>query len=187
MTTRPKRWSFATRVLHWLSAASIATMLVLGVGMVWFVDDAAGRFDLYQRHKTLGVFVFALAVARITVRAAACGPAWPEAMSRLRRAAAGGAHAALYALSFAATLTGYAMVSTSPIPLPVSLPGGLSVPNLFGPDFAASERWKAAHHASVLALGLLVAAHAGAALWHRFFERDEVLSRMGFGGGGRSP
>ncbi len=187
MKASPARWSLATRLLHWLCAAAIATLLGLGLYMVWIVDDAARRFDLYQRHKTLGALVFALTLARLAARAVARGPGWPEAMSRLRRAAAGGAHAALYGLSLAATLTGYAMVSTSPIPLPVALPGGFSVPNWLGPDFAASERWKTAHHASVLALGLLAAAHAGAALWHRFFERDAVLSRMGFGGGGGSP
>ena len=187
MKAGPARWSLATRLLHWLSAAAIAAMLGLGVYMVWLVDDAARRFELYQRHKTLGAFVFALLAARIVARAAAHGPGWPEAMSRLWRAAAGGVHAALYALTLGATLTGYAMVSTSPIPLPVALPGGLSLPNLLGPDFAASQRWKTAHHAFVLALALLALAHAGAALWHRFFERDAVLSRMGFGGGGRSP
>lgn len=187
MTAGPARWSFATRVLHWLSAACIATMLVLGVVMVWFVDDAARRFDLYQRHKTLGAFVFALAVARLITRAAMRGPGWPERMSRWHRAAAGGVHRALYALTFAATLTGYAMVSTSPLPLPVSLPGGLSVPNLLAADYTASERWKIAHHACVLALGLLAVAHAGAALWRRFVDRDDVLSRMGFGKRAGSP
>ncbi|HXT08066.1 MAG TPA: cytochrome b [Roseiarcus sp.] len=187
MTTGPVRWSLATRVLHWLSAACIATMLVLGVYMVWFVDDAARRFDLYQRHKALGVFVFALAAARITVRAATRSRGWPHRMSRLHRAAAGGAHAALYALMFAATLTGYAMVSTSPLPLPLALPGGWTVPNLLAADYAASERWKIAHHACVLALGLLAAGHAGVALWRHFVDRDDVLSRMGFGKRAASP
>ncbi|MBV1704359.1 MAG: cytochrome b/b6 domain-containing protein, partial [Hyphomicrobiales bacterium] len=97
MTARSARWNVATRLLHWLSAAAIVAALGLGVWMVRFVDDAAGKFDLYQRHKTLGAAVFALAVARLLVRAATRGPDWPEAMSRARRAAAGAVHGALYA------------------------------------------------------------------------------------------
>jgi len=178
-------WPSMLRTLYRDDERFVETYFAKFGNETYFVGDAARKFDLYQRHKTLGVFVFALAVARLMVRAARRGPGWPDQMSRLHRAAAGGAHGALYALTFAATLTGYAMVSTSPIPLPVALPGGLSVPNLLAADYAASERWKFAHHLCVLALGLLSLAHAAAALWHRFGKRDEVMARMGFGGGAR--
>ncbi len=181
------RWSLATRLLHWLSAVLIAAMLGLGVYMVWFVGDAARRFELYQRHKSLGALVFVLAVARIVARAAIPGPGWPDRMSRLHRVAAGCVHGALYGLMIVATLSGYAMISTSPIPLPIALPGGLTVPNLLAPDFAASEVWKFAHHLCVLALGVFAIGHAGAALWRSFGNRDDVLSRMAFGSGARSP
>jgi cytochrome b561 len=172
------RWPHSTRVLHWLGAATILFMLALGFAMVNFIEEPGRRFDLYQLHKSLGLFVLALMLARVVLRLALPTPAAIETIPLWQNRAARGVHALLYALTIALTLVGYAMVSTSPLPLPVALPFGLHAPNLLAPDYALSEDFKKVHHALAAVLALCVAIHIAAALKHRFVDRDGTLKRM---------
>ena len=76
------------------------------------------------------------------------------------------------------TISGYVMISASPLPLPVELPGGIAVPNLIAPDYGLSETMKALHHRLAWVLLGLVALHVLAALKHHFWDRDDVLRQM---------
>jgi cytochrome b561 len=172
------RWPFALRLLHWLAAAAILFMLALGFVMVNVVDDPGERFDFYQLHKSLGLIVLALMFARVAIRVFSVAPAPIVTIPRWRRRAAEAAHLLLYALTIALILAGYAMVSASPLPLPVALPFGLKAPNLLASDYALSERFKQIHHVLAAILALCVAGHIAAALKHRFIDRDGTLRRM---------
>ncbi|MDR3496522.1 MAG: cytochrome b [Ancalomicrobiaceae bacterium] len=172
------QWSITGRLLHWLSAGLILFMLALGLVMVEGTADAARRFELYQLHKSCGMLVLGLTGIRALWRLGAVQPPRPPGMSRPERLASRLVHGLIYTAIFALAATGYAMVSASPLPLPVELPGGFSVPNLIAPDFALSEQMKALHH--VLAWGMLalVALHVAAALKHHFLDRDDILRAM---------
>jgi cytochrome b561 len=173
-----ERWPHSTRILHWLGAAAILFMLALGFVMVNFVEEPGRRFDLYQLHKSLGLFVLALTLARAAWRFAVLPPTPITTIPLWQNRAARGMHILLYALTIALTLAGYATVSTSPLPLPVALPFGFHAPNLLAPDYALSEGFKTAHHALAAILALCVAIHAAAALKHRFVDHDGTLRRM---------
>jgi cytochrome b561 len=154
-------------------------MLALGWAMVNIVDDPGERFDLYQAHKSLGLFILALTLARIGLRLARGTPPPIATIPRWRRRAAGMAHVLLYVLTIALILAGYAMVSASPLPLPVALPFGLTAPNLLAPDYELSERFKQIHHVLAAILAICLAGHAAAAVKHRFVDRDDTLRRIG--------
>jgi cytochrome b561 len=172
------RWPLPTRTLHWLGAAAILFMLALGFVMVNFVDEPGRRFDLYQLHKSLGIFVLAMMLARAAWRLASATPAPIATVPSWQNLAARAMHVLLYALTIALTLAGYAMISASPLPLPVALPFGFHVPNLLAPDYALSERFKQVHHMLAAILALCVAGHVAAALRHHFLDRDGTLRRM---------
>ncbi len=174
----PSRWPLSIRVFHWLGAAAILFMLALGFAMVHLVDDPGERFDLYQLHKSLGLFVLALTLARLALRLAQAAPRPIVAIPLWRARAARTMHVLLYGLTIALILVGYATVSTSPLPLPVALPFGLTAPNLLAPDAALSERFKLAHHALAGALALGLAGHVAAAIKHHVWDRDDALRRM---------
>jgi cytochrome b561 len=176
--TAVARWPLPTRILHWLGAAAILFMLALGFAMVNLVDEPGRRFDLYQLHKTLGIFVLALMLARIAWRFASATPAQIATIPSWQNRAAQAMHVLLYALTIALTLAGYAMISASPLPLPVALPFGFHVPNLFAPDYALSERFKQVHHGLAAILAVCLVGHVVAALKHRFVDRDGTLRRM---------
>src|SRR5277367_6014632 len=88
-------WPRTLRLLHWASAVLVIGALGLGAYMVQLVEDPAERFDLTQTHKTIGVVIFALTVARLCLRAFATAPRHTRA-PLLRAAKA--THAGLYVL-----------------------------------------------------------------------------------------
>jgi cytochrome b561 len=172
------RWPLSMRIFHWVSAAAILTLLALGFVMVNLVQAPGRRFDLYQLHKSLGLFVLALTLVRMVWRLARPAPAPIATMAPWRKRAARTMHGALYGLILALALAGYGMVSTSPLPLPVALPFGRHAPNLLAPDEALSEGFKQVHHVLAAILALCIAGHVAAALKHHFVDRDNTLRRM---------
>jgi cytochrome b561 len=178
MTAGAARWPLSMRLLHWLGAATILLMLALGFIMVNFVAEPGRRFDLYQWHKSLGLFVLGLMLVRILCRFARPAPLRLPATPLWRDRAARAMHGLLYALTIALALAGYAMVSSSPLPLPVALPFGLHAPNLLAPDYGLSERFKAMHHVLAALLALSVTGHVAAALKRHFIDCDGTLRRM---------
>ncbi len=176
--TPRRHWSGVGQLLHWTCAGLILFMLGLGLYMVEWLDDPARKFDLYQLHKTTGAFVFLLMAIRALWRMATVVPDLPETMSRPEQRLSKIVHLVLYGLIFAVLISGYVMISSSPLPLPIELPGGGHVPNLIAPDFDLSEQMKTLHHRLAWVLLGLVGLHIAAALKHRLWDRDEVLQSM---------
>ena len=177
MSAKPV-WPLSVRILHWLGAAAILFMLALGFAMVNLVGDPGARFDLYQAHKSVGLLVLALMLARLALRLMRAKPAPIASIPPWQNRAAAAMHGLLYALTIALILAGYAMVSTSPLPLPVALPFGFTAPSLLAPNDALSESFKQLHHVLAALLALCVGGHVAAALKHRFVDRDGTLRRM---------
>jgi cytochrome b561 len=176
--SRESRWPFLVRLLHWLAAAAILVMLALGFAMVNLVENPGERFDLYQVHKSLGLLVLVLMLARIALRLLYAPPAPIASAPNAQRRAAVIVHGLLYVLTVALILVGYAQVSSSPLPLPIAAPFGLEAPNLLAPDFARSEVLKQVHHGLAALLAFAIVLHVAAALKRRFLDRDETLRRM---------
>ena len=87
-------------------------------------------------------------------------------------------HAALYALLAAVPLIGWLRVSSAIVPIPVSLFGLATIPNVAPVDADFSEVMAFAHKFGAWTLAALVALHLAAALKHQFVDRDAILSRM---------
>lgn len=161
--------------LHW------ATLIVilLAVGMVFYretVDDKAQRVLLIALHKSFGLSVALLAVARLAVRLLR-RPLPPAAgMSSLSRFAAETAHVGLYVLMLALPLIGWGLSSANG--KPVSFFGLVSLPPLVEPDEDLGDSFAEYHEAAAWLLLGLVGVHAAAALFHHFVRRDHVLRAM---------
>jgi cytochrome b561 len=67
-------WPLSLRFIHWVSAALVLGALGRGVVMVQLVHDPAARFELTQTHKSIGIAVLAITLARLCLRilATAC-------------------------------------------------------------------------------------------------------------------
>lgn len=169
------------RVLHWLMAAMILSMLFIGAGMVATVSDK--HTWLLALHKPLGISILALAVLRLTLRLLHKPPPLPADLPPLQRFAARASHGLLYGLMFALPLIGWAMLSAGGYP--VSLGAGVVLPPIapFDPSVFALLRWL--HRTLAYLLFATVLLHLAAALYHGLIRRDGVLRSMVWRRGGR--
>lgn len=178
-------WSLPTRLLHWTMAGLIIHQIWLGVWMTNFVPDLIDRFRLTQSHKNWGVVLLGLLVVRLFWRSACRWrrPPMPTGMPRWQRQAAAWSHRALYLLLLAMPLSGWILVSASPLAHMIGLKskvfGRFVLPDPIGHGSHAIEHAAGGVHiASAIALGVLLAVHVVAALRHQFGARDGVLTRM---------
>lgn len=182
MRTDTERYATGSIILHWLIAINTLGLLASGLWMVGAIEVPglmAIAFETYQLHKAFGVLVLLLTIVRIGWRLGARAPAPSATLGPMARRFAGGAHAALYILMLAVPLTGWLLVSASPLGLATSLFGVIDWPRL--PVIAAADletQAKAAHRWSSYLFGALVAVHVAAALKHQFIDRDGLIGRM---------
>ncbi|RBL03205.1 cytochrome b, partial [Xanthomonas oryzae pv. oryzae] len=106
--SRRTHFNLPARVLHWLMAAMILTMLFVGVGMVASVTQRPWLIDL---HRPLGIAILILAVLRLINRLRHRPPPLPADLPAWQKAAAIASHWLLYALMLGMPLIGWAMLS----------------------------------------------------------------------------
>ncbi|MDB5858543.1 MAG: putative cytochrome [Ramlibacter sp.] len=168
------RYSTPAIVLHWVLAALIVFMAALGWWMMTVEHEPGGQrwMDL---HKSIGLIVFVLVLARLAWRLThkpeplpAGMPAWQVQLSRLT-------HWLLYAAIVVLPATGILGASYSRGGLKFF---GAPLPAWATPARATSELFFEIHSLLVWVLVALVALHVLAALKHLLLDRDEVFRRM---------
>jgi cytochrome b561 len=174
MSPPVSRFATGLRVLHWLMAAMIITMLFIGAGMVSTVSEM--RTWLIELHKPLGILILCMAAIRIFVRLLRPTPALPSELPILMRLGAYLSHVALYALMIALPLVGWAMLSAGGYP--VVLYGAFHLPPLTSIDPALYAFLRRAHKLLAFALFATILMHLGAALFHAWIRRDGVFGSM---------
>ncbi|GMV61566.1 MAG: hypothetical protein AMXMBFR74_07350 [Parvibaculum sp.] len=178
-----RRFGLVALSLHWLIAAFFLVMLAIGVTMTRLPLTDPWTFPLYQLHKSIGATIFLLVCARVAWRAANAPPPLPAALKPYERALALATHWGLYAALLLMPLTGWMIVSASPLGIPTVLYGLVPLPHI---GFVADHPQKAAietaaswtHWTIAIVASGFVALHIAAALWHHFVRRDDVLTRM---------
>lgn len=170
--TRP--FSPTARLLHWLMALMILTMLLIGVGMVSTVSE--WHTWLVDIHKPLGVAILLLAIVRLIVRWRRPPPPLPADLPGPQKLAAHASHWLLYALMIAMPLIGWAMLSAGGYP--VMLSHSLRLPPILPFDPVVFAILRHLHTWLGLLLFLTFLAHLAAALYHGLIRRDGVLSSM---------
>ncbi len=180
---RAPRYTAISITLHWMIALMLAGLIAVGWSMGDLPDGAPGKQQLYQMHKSFGIMVLILTLARIGWRVLNPPPPLPASMPARERLASHAVHIGFYALMLAMPITGWLYVSTAyAFDVPTVLFGVISWPDIPGVGFLAN---KAGHGAvefvhsklAWLAIGLLVL-HVAGALKHEFAAGDGVLKRM---------
>ena len=168
------RFPLTLRLLHWLMAACILTMLFIGVGMVSTVSEA--RTWLIDLHKPLGILILCLAAIRACLRLTQPVPPFPADLPDWQQIAAHLSHLALYVLMFVQPLAGWAMLSAGGYP--VRLFGTLVLPPIAPVDGPLFALLRQAHALLAFALFGLIVVHFAAALFHALIRRDGVWPSM---------
>lgn len=170
------RYSAVAIALHWLIAAGILGMIALG----WNMD---GNEDLYQLHKSIGITILILTVARIVWRVMNPPPPLPSEMTGWEKTLSHGVHVAFYALMILMPLSGWLYVSTAyDFDIPTVLFGAISWPDIPGVGFLSNAAGHGVvefvHSKLAWVAIVLVGLHVAGAVKHELSAEEGVLKRM---------
>jgi len=178
-TPRPTRYGATAIMLHWLLAAALVGIFLVGLYMT-NLPFSVQRLKLYNWHKWAGVTILALSVLRLVWRVSHRPPALPAAMAsampRWQHIAHHGTHHLMYALFFIVPLVGWAYSSAAGFPIVWF--GVLPLPSFMpvSPELAAAIKpW---HQITAYALAALVVLHVAAVVKHQLIDRDGLIWRM---------
>jgi cytochrome b561 len=163
------------RFLHWLTAALVLTMLPIGLIMANFALGPTGD-TLYDIHRSIGALLMPIVVVRLFYRLKNSPTPLPADIPVVQRRAAAAVHWALYILLIVQPIVGW--IATSSYRAPMTMFWLFQLPPIWPIDRALSESLFGVHRLLGLAIAALLCAHIGAALFHRFVRKDEVLLRM---------
>lgn len=162
--------------LHW--AIGIALLGEIAFGLL--LDEIAprgtpARAGVINLHKSIGIVLGVLIVARIGWRLAHKPPPWPATMPIGLQRAADLGHAALYACMLVAPLAGYLGSNFSKFGVRFF---GVVLPP-WGPDLPRVYAFLVGvHDATTYLLLALTAGHVAFALRHALIEHDGVFERI---------
>lgn len=169
-----QRYSYTAITLHWLIALLLAFQIALG----WALEGNNGPelFARYQLHKSVGITILLLSLARLGMRLvsprppASEGPAWTRALASI-------VHGLFYLVMILGPITGWLLVSTARVQVPTLIYGIIPWPHL-----PVGRGWhepaEAIHGAMAwLAIGLF-ALHIAGALRHQWLLGKPELQRM---------
>ncbi|MEO1321850.1 MAG: cytochrome b/b6 domain-containing protein [Pseudomonadota bacterium] len=183
MSASSERYSSVAIALHWLIALAIIGMILGGWYMTDLPDGAPGQYFLYQMHKSIGITILLLSVARIIWRAMNPPPALPDDMNGLEKTASHLVHLGFYGLMIALPLTGWLYSSVSvKLDVPTVLYGVISWPDVPFVDGLKTEAASGAVnfiHSKLAWVALaLLGLHVAGAVKHEISAEEGVLNRM---------
>ena len=169
------RYSRVAMGLHWLIGLMIFVSLGVGLYMV-DLSLSPTKLRLYSWHKWAGVTIFTLVLVRCLWRLTHAAPPLPDAMPRWQRLVAEATHYLLYALMIAIPLAGWLMSSAKGFQTVYF--GVLPIPDLLTKNKELGETLTLVHRYLNYTMIAILSAHIGAALKHRFIDKDDILWRM---------
>ena len=175
------RFGRVTKTFHWLVALLIFSMVILGLAAQYWPYDTANQLavkaTLFSTHKTLGLFTFAVALARIGWAITQPRPVLLTADDRLQTFAAETVHYALYGALVLVPLTGWIHHAATTGFAPIWWPFGQSL--FFVPQTQdVAHTFGILHFVSNILLVTALGLHIGGALKHHLIDHDATLKRM---------
>jgi cytochrome b561 len=170
-----RTYSGFAQALHWLTALLIFATLPVAWVMSEMAKDNPERGFAFMIHKSLGVTIFAIVIARLLWRAVSPAPPLPGHLARWEARGAKITHALLYIVLLAMTVSGY--ITSAASNHAVSFFGLFTLP-LLPENKDLAEAADEVHGATQWALYALVALHVLATSWHIAVRRDGALHRM---------
>src|SRR5262249_9974292 len=160
MATPRAQFVFFSRLLHWVMAAMVLTMLGIGVAMV---ASLANYHALVSIHRPLGIAILLLVVVRFANRLWHPPPPFPATMARPERVAATASEYAMYGLMVVLPLVGWGMLSAARYP--IVLFGSVQLPFILPHDAKLYAMLRQTHTVLAYLFFLMFLAHFGAVLF----------------------
>lgn len=174
---KPNRYHPLLVALHWLMVPMIMLALIMGGNVLVDIPNSdPAKLDALRGHMLFGLGILALMLVRLATRLIASRPAPAHTGNPIADRLSLPTHRLLYVLVLIMALSGVA----------TSLMTGLGEIVFFGSSASLPASFegiapRALHGLTAKILMLLIALHVLAALYHQFFVKDRLLSRMWFG------
>jgi len=159
----PKRYHPFLVTLHWLTV-----ILLLGAGML----SESGRGSPINIHMILGALLLLVMLVRVVVRFTTKHPDWADTGNKLLNQLGGLVHLGLYLVAF--FILGIGALIAYNRNLFAYVMGTSTTVGRMGSIGGLHELGWA------MAMGLIIL-HVGAALYHQFILKDNLLARMWYG------
>ncbi|MEQ8745348.1 cytochrome b [Pyruvatibacter sp.] len=167
-TNTPDTYGRVSRYLHWAIAVMFLSLVPMGIFMSMVPDDTSFRPGYYVAHKTIGLIILALALARLGWHFYAPRPHLDASLKPWERRSAHSAHVLLYVLMIGFPVTGFVMSTYA---------GKLShffiwdTPLFWAPSEEAIVIWGLLHKIVLpYVFFLVIGAHVLGALKHQFID-----------------
>ena len=167
------RFPLLMRILHWLMAAMVLSMLFIGMAMV---SSLVNYHWLLSIHRPLGILILLLVVIRFINRKLSKLPPFPPTMSRAERRIAHPSELMFYTLMFSLPLVGWAMLSAGDYP--IVMVGPIHLPQILPANPALFAVLRMTHTILAYLLLLTFLGHLSAVLFHTLVLQDGLLRRM---------
>jgi cytochrome b561 len=172
-TTERTQFNGSMRLLHWLTAAMVLTMLGIGVAMVASLGD---YHRLVSIHRPLGIGILIVVVIRFVNRQFSTLPPFPATMSPQERVVAHLSEILLYGLLFLMPLVGWGMLSAARYPIVMF--GSVHLFPILPHSVTLYAFLRKTHTVLAYLLFFAFVAHFGAVLFHTLVVRDGLIRRM---------
>jgi cytochrome b561/polyisoprenoid-binding protein YceI len=180
-TNTATTYGWVERAFHWAIALLIPTVIALGVvAYEWPYDTDAAlatKATLFSAHKTVGIAILFVALARIAWAISQPRPAAINGHRRVEHWAAATVHWLLYGSLVAVPLLGWAHHATAEGFAPIWWPLGQSLP-LLPKDPTLSAQLATLHMTFERVLVLALLLHIAGAVKHAVWDRDGTVARM---------
>ena len=169
----PTHFNSTARILHWLMASMILTMIFVGLGMMTSLTWRPWLLDL---HIPLGTAILLLVIIRFINRLSFSVPKMPASMSNFQSKAAAALHWLMYGMMLALPLTGWAQLSAGGFLVKVF--PGVNLPAILPQNPFLFALMHDAHKVMAWVFFLMIIGHLSAALLHAWVYRDGLFSSI---------
>jgi len=165
------KWSVSSRIFHWISAA----LLLVTWGMMFLNNNFDNNLYI-GLHKAFGVSLLFWMIARVINRLITKAPP-PVPMPKWQLLLSHLSHFGLYALLIAMPMVGLLMTVYGG--RPVDIFGLFQIPVFVTPDRTLARFYNNLHTDIIWqAILAFTAVHIGAALYHQFVKKDNLIARI---------
>jgi cytochrome b561 len=172
-----KTYSKGSKLLHWVMALILISMLFLGLSMVQSL--ATWQIEAVELHKSLGVLAMILVIVRLVNRVFSASPSLPIELPKWQKKLAYSSHVALYGAMLLMPFSGWLMQSADG--RNVSVFGWVSLPQIVDANINSYALFRELHGLVAWLFMAMIFMHIGAALYHGLIRQDGVLSSMLYG------
>ncbi|MEM1045785.1 MAG: cytochrome b [Pseudomonadota bacterium] len=169
-------YSATARLLHWITAIGVLTMIPAGIVMVQLEWGSTLKNNLYDYHRSVGAVLMVLIIVRIAYRLLYPPRPLPSDIPSWQHGIAKFVHVSLYALLLVNPFIGW--VGTSAYPAKITVFWLFELPAIVEKNRPLSDFLLPIHGYLGLATAALVVLHLAGVFHHQFIRRDRILMRM---------